>query len=206
MATTSPKKPKNNKKPAAPKTAQRGWRLLLGGPSFFGNLVTTVLIFLLLMGAYSLVASLFQPVNDVPLSVVAADVAEGKIQKITVNGDSLDLVYTDESTKVSRKDPSSGLPETLATYGVTPAQLAKVSITIQGQSGFQFWFLTLAPVLLPILFIVFLFWFLSRQVRGAGMQAFSFGQSKARVIDPADSSQRVTFPDVAGARSKGRIA
>ena len=32
------------------------------------------------------------------------------------------------------------------------------------------------------------------------MQAFSFGQSKARVIDPADSSQRVTFADVAGAR------
>src|SRR3990167_3902674 len=32
------------------------------------------------------------------------------------------------------------------------------------------------------------------------MQAFSFGQSKARVIDPADSSQRVTFADIAGAR------
>ncbi len=32
------------------------------------------------------------------------------------------------------------------------------------------------------------------------MQAFSFGQSKARVTDPADSSQRVTFADVAGAR------
>jgi cell division protease FtsH len=45
-----------------------------------------------------------------------------------------------------------------------------------------------------------LFWFLSRQVKGAGMQAFTFGQSKARVVDPADSSQRVTFADVAGAR------
>ena len=32
------------------------------------------------------------------------------------------------------------------------------------------------------------------------MQAFSFGQSKARIVDPADSSQRVTFKDVAGAR------
>ena len=197
----APKKPKGksvgNGKPA-PK--ERGWRMLLGGPSFFGNLVTTVLIFLLLMSGYSLVSSLFQEATDVPLSAVAADVAAGKIQTITVNGDSLNLKYADESEKVSRKDPSSGLPETLATYGVTPAQLAKVSIAIQGQSGFQFWFLTLAPVLIPLFFIAFLFWFLTRQVKGAGMQAFSFGQSKARVIDPADSSQRVTFADVAGAR------
>ncbi|MFA5997957.1 MAG: ATP-dependent zinc metalloprotease FtsH [Candidatus Paceibacterota bacterium] len=199
MSPAPAKKPKGKKaSPPAPK--RRGLRSLLGGPSFFGNLVTTVLIFLLLMSVYSLVESFIKPSSDVPLSVVAADVAAGKIQSITVEGDSLDLVYTDESVKRSRKDPSAGLPETLATYGVTPEELAKVSITIQGQSGFQFWFLTLAPVLIPILFIAFLFWFLTRQVKGAGMQAFSFGQSKARVIDPADSSQRVTFADVAGAR------
>ncbi len=201
MASASPKKPKgpspskHGKKPPVP-----GWRALMGGPSFFGNLVTTVLIFILLMSGYSLVSSLFQPADTIPLSVVAADVGAGKIRSIIINGDSLTLEYIDESTKVSRKEPSSGLPETLATYGITPAELSKVSITIQGQSGFQFWFLTLAPVLLPLLFIGFLFWFLTRQVKGAGMQAFTFGQSKARVIDPADPSQRVTFADVAGAR------
>ncbi len=199
MVAASPKKPKG-KKVAAPAPVRRGWRALLGGPSFFGNLVTTVLIFLLLMSAYSLFSSFFQSTTDVPLSAVAADVAAGKIQTIVVNGDSLDLTYADGSAKTSRKDPSAGLPETLATYGVTPAELSKVSITIQGQSGFQFWFLTLAPLLLPLLFIAFLFWFLTRQVKGAGMQAFSFGQSKARIIDPADASQRVTFADVAGAR------
>ena len=197
MAAAPVKKPKNKKQ--APKVA-RGWRRFLGGPSFFGNLVTTVLIFLLLMSAYSLITGFVQPNNDVPLSVVATDVAAGKVKEITVSGDSLELVYADGSDKTSRKDPSAGLPETLATYGVTPAQLSNVSITIQGQSGFEFWFLTLAPILLPLLFIGFIFWFLTRQVRGAGMQAFSFGQSKARVIDPADLSQRVTFADVAGAR------
>ena len=199
MAVTAPKKPKG-KSAGGGKPSRRGWRALFGGPSFFGNLVTTILIFLLLMSGYSLVADLFKPVSDVPLSVVAADVAAGKIRSITVNGDSLELVYVDESTKESRKDPSAGLPETLATYGVTPAELAKVTITIQGQSGFQFWFLTLVPILLPLLFILFLFWFLSRQVKGAGMQAFTFGQSKARVIDPTDATQRVTFADIAGAR------
>ena len=197
MAGVSPKKPKGKKRVVPP---QRGWRRLFGGPSFFSNLITTVLTFLLLMSAYSLIGSFIQPSNTIPLSSVAADVAAGKVSSITVNGDALDLTYADGSAKTSHKDPAAGLPETLATYGVTPAELAKVSITVQGQSGFEFWFLNLAPIFIPILFIAFLFWFLSRQVRGAGMQAFTFGQSKARIIDPADSSQRVTFADVAGAR------
>ena len=53
---------------------------------------------------------------------------------------------------------------------------------------------------MPVFLIVFFIWFLSRQVKGAGMQAFSFGKSKARIIDPNDQSQKVTFKDVAGAK------
>ncbi len=199
MAPTPVKNQKNKKNKPAPK--RRGWRMLFGKPSFFGNLLTTILVFLLLMSAYSLVSGFFQPSPAViPISTVAADVAAGKVSEITVNGDSLNLTYADKSVKTSQKDPSAGLPETLATYGVTPAELAKVAITVQGQSGFEFWLITLGPTILSLLFIVFIFWFLSRQVKGAGMQAFTFGQSKARVTDPSDSSQRVTFADVAGAR------
>ena len=206
MASASPKKPKDiptgrqRKKITTPLKGRSPLLWRPGGPLFFSNLITTILIFLILMSAYSLVSGLVQPSNEIPLSTVAADVAAGKVKAIIVNGDTLDLTYEDGTQKTSHKDPSAGLPETLATYGVTPAELEKVSMTIQGQSGFQFWFLTLAPIILPLLFITFFFWFLSRQVRGAGMQAFSFGQSKARIIDPADSTQRVTFADVAGAR------
>jgi cell division protease FtsH len=39
-----------------------------------------------------------------------------------------------------------------------------------------------------------------RSVKGAGMQALNFGNSKARMIDPNDQSQKVTFKDVAGAK------
>lgn len=196
----APPQKSRKKKPTVPLPAPRNLRTVLGGPSFFGNLITTILIFLVLMSAYSLIESFVQPTNEIPLSTVATDVAAGKISSITVNGDGLSIVFTDKSTATSRKDAAAGLPETLATYGVTPTELSKVALTVQGQSGFQFWFITLAPILIPLLFIVFLFWFLSRQVKGAGMQAFSFGQSKARITDPADSSQRVTFADIAGAR------
>ena len=85
-------------------------------------------------------------------------------------------------------------------YGVTPALLAKTEIEIKNDSGFSFWFLNILPFLLPIVFILLFFWFLSRQVKGAGMQAFTFGQSKARMIDPSDVNQKVTFKDIAGVK------
>jgi cell division protease FtsH len=53
---------------------------------------------------------------------------------------------------------------------------------------------------MPIVFLAFFIWFLSRQVKGAGMQAFTFGQSKARIIDPNDKGQKITFKDVAGVK------
>src|SRR6185437_10053067 len=158
MANQSPKKPQKNPKKQPPR---RGWRSFFGGPSFFGNLLTVIIIFLFIMSAYSLVASYMQPSNQVPLSQVATDVEAGKVSAITVNGDNLDLVYVDGAHKTSRKDPSAGLPETLATYGVTPSELSKVAITIQGQSGLAFWAINLAPIILPLLFIGFLFWFLT---------------------------------------------
>jgi len=43
-------------------------------------------------------------------------------------------------------------------------------------------------------------WFFTRSVKGAGMQALNFGSSKARMIDPNDTNQKVTFKDVAGAK------
>ncbi|HEX8947274.1 MAG TPA: ATP-dependent zinc metalloprotease FtsH [Candidatus Paceibacterota bacterium] len=181
------------KKPSKP-------RRPLGGPSFTGNLLSTILVFLLLMSVYTFIATSGKKPQEISLSQVAQDVAAGSVTSISVSGDSLDLKYQDGTERVSRKDPSAGIPETLATYGVTSAELSKVAITVEGEPAWQFWLTILAPILLPVLFFVFLFWFLSRQVRGTGMQAFSFGQSKARMTDPADTHQRVTFADVAGAR------
>ncbi len=192
--------PGRNKKNRKQKTPVKRSYFGLPPTSFTGNLVTTVLIFLLLTSAYSLFVGLSSSPESVSLSQVAKDVEAGSITAIKVAGDSMKLTYTDESEKVSTKDPAAGLPETLATYGVTPEQLRSVAITVTGQSGWRFWLLTLLPLLLPVIFLGFLFWFLSRQVKGAGMQAFTFGQSKARMTDPADMSQRVTFADVAGAK------
>jgi cell division protease FtsH len=170
------------------------------GDSFWLNLATAVLLLFLLAGAYTYLAEDQTKPEVIALSQLAADISAGLVSTIEVDGDNLNVVYTDEVEKESKKEPEAALSETLTNYGVTEAALAGVEITIKRESGFRFWLTVLAPFIAPVLLIAFFVWYLSRQVRGAGMQAFSFGQSKPRVIDPTDKGQRITFKDVAGAK------
>jgi cell division protease FtsH len=147
-----------------------------------------VLFFLLLAGAYTYFADTAEQIPQIAVSQLAQDVEAGKVASIEVNGDDLDIVYTDKAKKSSKKEPDAALSDTLNNYGVSKEALAKVSIDIKRQSSWQFWLTALAPFLAPLLLIGFFVWYLSRQVRGAGMQAFSFGQSKPRVIDPNDTA------------------
>jgi cell division protease FtsH len=168
--------------------------------SFWLNLATSILLLLLLAGAYTYFAGVSEEPQQVPISQLAADIEANKVSDIVVNGDELDVTYADKTKRTSKKEPDSSLTTTLSNYGVSKEALAKVSIDIKRQSSWQFWLTALAPFLAPLLLIAFFVWYLSRQVRGAGMQAFSFGQSKPRVIDPNDAGSRVTFKDVAGAK------
>ncbi len=173
------------------------------GDSFWVNLATSILLLLILAGAYTyFVGSNKAAPAVISISQVAQDIQAGKVIMVSVNGDDLDLTYNDASStqKTAKKEPDTALTQTLFNYGVTSAELAKVNITIASQSGWEFWLTMLAPFAAPLLLIAFFVWYLSRQVRGAGMQAFSFGQSKPRLIDPNDENSRVTFKDVAGAK------
>ena len=198
------------KKPAGkPAPEKKGMKKLPGkggmqmpgaGGGFTVNLLSTVLVLIILTSLYSLFMGQGDKQEPLSLSQVAGDVKAGTVSEIHISGNELTLTYADSTEKKAMKDPEAALPETLAAYGVTPEQLTAVNVTVESESGFKYWFFNLAPILLPILFLGILFWFLTRQVRGAGMQAFSFGQSKARMIDPADTNQRVLFSDVAGAK------
>jgi cell division protease FtsH len=191
----------NNKKKGGFKvTIKKGWGA--GGPqnSLARNLLGTLLIFLVLSTLYSAIAENTKKTPQISISELSSDIVAEKVAKISVDTDALTIEYKSGEKKESKKEDGTALTQTLVNYGVTPEKLAKVSIDIQKQSGFLFWLVNLAPIFIPILFIIFFIWYLSRQVKGAGMQAFTFGQSKARLIAPNDKKQRVTFKDVAGVK------
>jgi len=167
---------------------------------FFGNLFGTILILVLIITFYSFLADQSNATEDVPISEAVLDISQGEVESIVIEGDKLSMTYMDGAIKESKKETGTALSETLVNYGINTEALRDVAITVQNPNGFGFWILNLLPILIPIIFILFFLWFISRQVKGAGMQAFSFGQSKARIIDPNDANLKVTFKDVAGAK------
>jgi cell division protease FtsH len=165
---------------------------------FWTNLLTALVIFFLLVTLYSFVVEQGKDIEEVTLTQLSQDIKSGLISKITVRGDKLEIAYSSGEEKESKKETSAPLSDTLINYGVTAEELSKAELEIKNPTGLGFWLLNLAPFLIPLLFIILILWFLTRQVKGAGMQAFTFGQSKARMVLPHDRKQQVKFKDIAG--------
>lgn len=169
--------------------------------SFLSNILTAFLLLLFLVTGYSFLAQRHEKPEEIPLTQLATDIRQGKVKEVTVESTDLSIIYTDDTKKSSKKEYDASLTDSLRNYGVSPEELGTVKILVRDPSGVGYWFYSLAPILLPIVFLLVLMWYLSRQVRqGGGMQAFTFGQTKARVIYPDDTAQKVTFKDVAGVR------
>ena len=187
-----PKIPKSLKTPKG--------RMPFSGGSFSNNIMSAFLIFLVIVFVYSLFTDGGPKPTEVPISTIANDASGGLISAIDVKGDTLDVTYADGSHKTAKSEIQIPVSETLLNYGVTKEKLSAIKITIGTDHGLGFWLANILPYALPIIFIIIFIWYLSRQVKGAGMQAFTFGQSKARIIFPTDKKQQVTFKDVAGAK------
>jgi cell division protease FtsH len=180
---------KNKKKPQPKKV-----------PNILNQIIIAVFIFISITIVYSLIAKAPEEVKSMTISDVAQNVIEGKVEKIEVSGGEVNVSFKDKTKGMAKKEIESSLSETLTNYGVTKEQLAGAPIEVKNESGFGYWFLNILPFLLPVVIIIFFIWMLTRQAKGAGMQAFTFGQSKARITDPNDKNNKVTFKDVAGAK------
>ena len=124
--------------------------------------------------------------EKVPLSQIAADIGAGKISAVTIEGDIIKAEYADKTEKTSRKETETSFTQTLANYNVAKEKIDAVKIDIKDEGGVRFWFLTLAPLLIPVLLLFGIIWYLSRQVKAGGMQALTFGKSMARLVSPED--------------------
>ena len=169
-------------------------------PNLANQITIAIFIFMGIAVMYSFLSKSPTDVKQLTISDVAKSVTDGTIQKIEVDGSDVNVSFKDGTKGAAQKETESALSETLFNYGVTPEKLAGAPIEIKNKTGFSYWILNILPFLLPVMLIVFFIWMLTRQVKGQGMQAFTFGQSKARITDPNDKNSKVTFKDVAGAK------
>lgn len=134
---------------------------------------------------------------------LVTNIQQGEVQKLVINKDSetaegeLKPVASSEGAKVARRFRTD-IPKDPAEL-INLATENGVSVEFTRASAWSAFFslnslLLMGMILIPVLF----FWFLiSRQMQGAGSsQAFSFGKSRARMVNPERTP--ITFADVAG--------
>jgi len=200
---TNQKKSTKKRAPQNRKSQKKTLKQMPVGPgNFLNNVISTVLILIALTFIYSHFSESKAEPEELTISEVAMQLKEGEVKEIIVRGHELEVSYTDETRNhgIAKKETDAAITETLANLGVTSEQLASTSISVENQTGFLFWLGNLAPFIFPLILLGLIVWMFTRSVKGAGMQALNFGSSKARMIDPNDSAQKVTFKDVAGAK------
>ncbi len=188
MSSHKPQEPRNSHQKKRPTTPSTPWKSIT---RFLGSFGMSIIIFVLIITAYSLITETKNDTINISLSELSNDISSGLVSKLSVDGDVLTATYKDDVVKVSKKESDTALTTTLTNYGVPSEKIASVQIDIAEPSGLAFWVQNLLPFIIPIIFIGILIWFLTRQMKGAGAQAMSFGQSKARVIFPDDKKQKL---------------
>jgi cell division protease FtsH len=152
------------------------------------NLVIWLVIGLVLMTVFNQFNTRTTAQAPIPYSTFVDEVRAGKIKSVQIDNRMLRAVTTEDKRVVSYSPGDIWLINDLLKYGVKveakPEEEPSLLMNI-----FVSWF--------PMLLLIGVWIFFMRQMQGGGRGgAFSFGKSRARMLD--ESNNNVTFADVAG--------
>ncbi len=163
----------------------------------YKTLLLWALLLMMFVAIYNMVAHEPQA-RDVPFSEFVTEVDAGRVQRVEVRP----LEHSAEYTYWVKGQEPDAPPAKKVTRGPSDGELVSAKFIEQGvdvrylpedQGGL---WTSLLVSWLPMLFLVFVFFFFMRQLQASGGKAMSFGKSRARLLN--ESSKKVTFADVAG--------
>jgi cell division protease FtsH len=157
----------------------------------FRNFALWVIVVLLLLALFTLFqksGTSAAQTNVISYSDLLKSADAGKVRSVTITGNELTGTYTNSDSFSTVLPNDSTLIKRLTD--------ANVQITAAQPGEGTPWLLQLLLQALPILALIGVWIFLSRQMQGAGGKAMGFGKSKAKLLTEAHG--RVTFDDVAG--------
>ncbi len=157
------------------------------------NVLIWVVIAMVLMTVFNKFGMQQEP-EATPYSEFLTDVRAGKVQSVEISGDVISGFNIRFTRASDKKVQTTFAPYDSGLYGDLLNNKVKFDIKAPERQSFLkeifiSWF--------PMLLLVGVWIFFMRQMQGGGKGgAFSFGKSKARVLD--ESNNNVTFADVAG--------
>lgn len=170
-------RPKNNR---GGSNGRRGFRNV-------GFVAIIVVFLLLIFTAYDQPSSL----TTIPISQAVSDQDNGQYQKLSVNGDEIDITKVGQSSATLKtfKDPNSSLKS-------EGFDLNKSVVEFKPASSSSSTLENIGISILPVLLICIVLYFMLRSAQGQGNQALSFGKSRARLY--GNEKDKVNFNDIAG--------
>jgi cell division protease FtsH len=163
----------------------------LGMNPNYRNFALWAIIALLLIALFNLFQSPQQRANstEIEYSRFLQDVTNGKVKSVTIAGERISGIYTDNGTAFQTYSP--GDPQL-----VSRLQEKNVVIAARPETDGSTSLLGILLSWLPMLVILGVWIFFMRQMQGGSRGAMGFGKSKAKLL--TESHGRVTFQDVAG--------
>lgn len=169
--------------------------------SLVRNFILIILSLFLIAGIMSTFVNKDAKPQDVGINTLVESLEKGEIKRIEVLGDTVLAYGADENAKTLqvKKEVGQSFFELMKDYGVSQEKLKQVNVEIKEPTGWRLWLGQILPYLFPVLIIVGILFFMTRQVQGANNRAMGFGQSSAKQAKPDDENKK-TFKDVAGAK------
>ncbi|HQF57229.1 MAG TPA: ATP-dependent zinc metalloprotease FtsH [Candidatus Magasanikbacteria bacterium] len=139
--------------------------------------------------------------ENIGVTKLVQEINNNEVKEISVAGDIITVVLkTDNKVQELKKESGQSFSQLMTDYGVPAEKLQMIEkVEFKDQSGWIYWLGLLLPFLLPILLVLGIIFFMTRQVQGVNNKAMGFGQSSARQSKPDDKNKK-TFKDIAGAK------
>ncbi len=154
------------------------------------NFALWTIIFLLVLA----LVTLFQnqgtrsPSSEIPYSRFLDEVDAGRVERVVISGNEISGTITGTGTFTTYAPQDPRIVERL--------HEKKVQIVARSPNADTPWYISLLANWLPLLVIIGLWIFMSRQMQNGARGAMGFGKSKAKLLTEAHG--RITFDDVAG--------
>lgn len=157
------------------------------------NVFIVIFVLLFFFSVYlSSSGELNKKTESKPFSKVITEIKTGKVKRLAVNGDRIEILYKDGSSNLSAKENSEGIFALLNDAGIDPTS---IDIEVAEREADSAWLNAISNIL-PIVLMIAFFAFIFRQARGAQDSIFSFGQARHKQYSKEMS--KITFKDVAG--------
>jgi cell division protease FtsH len=154
------------------------------------NFALWTIIFLLVLA----LVTLFQnqgtrsPSSEIAYSRFLDEVDAGRVERVVISGNEISGTITGTGTFTTYAPQDPRIVERL--------HEKKVQIVARSPNADTPWYISLLANWLPLLVIIGLWIFMSRQMQNGARGAMGFGKSKAKLLTEAHG--RITFDDVAG--------